>query len=454
MFLSSSIFDVERDVEVQHDSKRFISTVNHLIPENRFLINDGIDSSKIEASRESADQDLYDDMYNSESFEDDSHMLERVSRMNLSKPESIFDEAEKNIFLNINKDRLKERTSVRGDEMVIDCIKDDDGNESESMVDDLHTNLFEQELEKKSETPIDHKNKDFNGYEFITLNPFEFNETMKAVPVVPQMDYLYSKNSVDNRVNQKQLQTQNEIIILNQDGYTHGSPEPTGWIYVMGLPYEIPGILEQLIKDIEQAKGELLKKFGRFGFIEDIEVYPFNRFLEVDDYEMVPALPIQFEDIFNDEVMIFDESKYYLRGELLNNAKEYTHKNSKKSKERDLFKGSDKIMSALKERRKKRFDKSYACIKFADPNVKEDILKPDLRVLGMQIMDNICKVDDLDYKRTLFLYNIPYGTDLEDLADWFNLRVEAVYGEGKPALKSLSVYKNKAHSTGDTQSNC
>lgn len=92
------------------------------------------------------------------------------------------------------------------------------------------------------------------------------------------------------------------------------------------------------------------------------------------------------------------------------------------SENKKLFRGSDRIITSLKKSKKKKLDKSYALIKFDTLEGKIKCMRTDLRVLGLNILNNVCGLEDADYKVSLLLYNLPYGVEVEEMAKFINER--------------------------------
>lgn len=77
-------------------------------------------------------------------------------------------------------------------------------------------------------------------------------------------------------------------------------------------------------------------------------------------------------------------------------------------------------MTEIKRKKLRRFNKSVALIEFEKHEDKLKTLRVDFRNLGINISKNICKIDDLDYKRTLVINNIPYGSEIEEIVEFLN----------------------------------
>ena len=91
-----------------------------------------------------------------------------------------------------------------------------------------------------------------------------------------------------------------------------------------------------------------------------------------------------------------------------------------KDKTKTRLKKTDKILKKMKEKAGKRLDRSYALIELDSYEQKQRALAEDIRIFGILIDDNLCMIDDADYKLSLTCYNIHWGSSLKHFCDTVN----------------------------------
>ena len=74
----------------------------------------------------------------------------------------------------------------------------------------------------------------------------------------------------------------------------------------------------------------------------------------------------------------------------------------------------------MKEKDGRKLDRSYALVELESYETKQKALSEDLRIFGMLINENICMIDDADYKLTLTCYNIHWGSSLKEFCEKVN----------------------------------
>jgi hypothetical protein len=165
-----------------------------------------------------------------------------------------------------------------------------------------------------------------------------------------------------------------------------------------------------IILDPNYAKKEIERSLSTIGRIESIEIFEYRKFLDIpDDIETI-HLPPNFDGVFDANLVVAKTHNSVIDALHITRRKRITSENKK------LFTGSERIISTLKKSKKKKLDKSYALIKFDTLEGKIKCMRTDLRVLGVNILNNVCGLEDADYKVSLLLYNLPYGVNVETMA--------------------------------------
>lgn len=54
---------------------------------------------------------------------------------------------------------------------------------------------------------------------------------------------------------------------------------------------------------------------------------------------------------------------------------------------------------------------------------KEKLIRPDFRAFGLLIDNNLCKIEDADYKVSVNLYNLPYGVKVQEILHFLNKEI-------------------------------
>ena len=86
-------------------------------------------------------------------------------------------------------------------------------------------------------------------------------------------------------------------------------------------------------------------------------------------------------------------------------------------------------MTSFDTKHKKKFDKSYALVEFEDFESKMRALRTETRVFGFYLLGNLCPIEDADYKRSLVLYNIPYGTSCQEIGLFLDEHLSRLEGK-------------------------
>lgn len=170
---------------------------------------------------------------------------------------------------------------------------------------------------------------------------------------------------------------------------------------------------------MDAVKHEILMTFMKFGMVEEIEIHQYRGFLDIIPESEIVFVPSNFENSFDPQAV----APEWIKEEGLD---QIEYKQTKETKK--LFNSSKKIIANLQNNKEKKLNKSFAFIKFKDMESKIKSIQPDTRVLGFHVFNNLCKLEDVDYKTSIVINNIAYGTPIEDLCEFVNNRLSICKG--------------------------
>lgn len=275
----------------------------------------------------------------------------------------------------------------------------------------------------------------------------------------------YSKKKIA-KDEEEILQKRDEVLILNQSKEEKIDQEEkdwdeneieqidevtdvkdikiTDWVYVYGLPYELPNV-----DDTRTEMDSALSRISGYQTISEVKLYQYKDFIDINEEKMSIEVPEGFEKYFDPIALkksrMLEKNGYQnvkLEGSDEFEAPDYItnntpinmmyntddhkrHKANETIKQaKKLFNNSENIIGSIEEGRRKKLDKSYALVKLDSKESKQKLIRPDLRAFGVMVNNNLCKVEDADYKISLSLYNLPYGISVKEVCDFLNEKIE------------------------------
>lgn len=251
--------------------------------------------------------------------------------------------------------------------------------------------------------------------------------------ILPNYDDKESTINIELKNVNINIQNDKQTIILNTFLENENiSISSSNWVYLGGLPYDF------IEEEVEQ---EIRNKCLQFGGIKDIIMFKYIDYVSFEEKKNTKNIPQDLEKYFNvfdrkndTKTLNYDHSSYYPNeyvslssGLPINNEQSATLPNSNIECNKvtikegvELLKKSNILIKNFKSSKIKKMNKSYCFINFKDESAKNDCLNDDLRVFGMEISGNLCIFDNADYKRSLKIYNIPFGIQLKELIDTIN----------------------------------
>ncbi|KAL4471643.1 hypothetical protein ABPG74_008536 [Tetrahymena malaccensis] len=302
-----------------------------------------------------------------------------------------------------------------------------------SLIDDIEN---EQSMSNSSNLPlvsnqasainIKLQEKDF--YELLNL------ESERAALTTKKINRIHNNKMVLKQTFEINVQQSDEVILLKQEkNLIPKKFEKSNWVYLYNLPYdlnEVPNYTTYLKKFIESS----------FGEIEDINFFNYRDFFEI---EKVKGKEDPINRNLRDSLQ-----EQYIQTNVTGNAS--SSSNSEKSKKKSTktginqlnddellehiyqnnqinpdfcnktLKRTEKILEKIQSKREKKFNRSYAMIKFKTYGQKEKVLSQDIRLFGIQNFNEMFYFDDADYKRTLIITKIPWGIKIDYLINKIN----------------------------------
>lgn len=77
-------------------------------------------------------------------------------------------------------------------------------------------------------------------------------------------------------------------------------------------------------------------------------------------------------------------------------------------------------MSRVEENKAKKFNKSYCLVEFEEYSAKLLALGPDSRLFGFCLKNHMITMDDADYKKSVLINNLYWGSDLSQIVKQIN----------------------------------
>ncbi|KAL4511874.1 hypothetical protein ABPG72_012719 [Tetrahymena utriculariae] len=304
-----------------------------------------------------------------------------------------------------------------------------------SLIDDIEN---EQSMSNSSNLPlisnqasainIKLQEKDF--YELLNL------ESERAAITTKKINRIHNNKMVLKSAFEFNVQQSDEIILLKQEkNLIPKKFEKSNWVYLYNLPYdlnEVPNYTTYLKKFIEIS----------FGEIDDINFFNYRDFFEI---ERVKGKEDPINRNLRDSLQ-----EQYISTNITTNSLSSSSSSSDKTKKKSTkiginqlnddellehiyqnnqinpdfcnktLKRTEKILEKISNKREKKFNRSYAMIKFKTYEQKEKILSQDIRLFGIQNFNEMFYFDDADYKRTLIITKIPWGIKIDYLINKIN----------------------------------
>ena len=447
--------DLEKDAEYLHDSNKFVNYVGSVIPIESPAIKKKDNMVKIISSQ---DKNLEDT---------DEFMLEEVSKIDMSRKND-------NLPKNSNESNFDQDFSDK-DSKNENEVQD---STNQKFIDDLgidsnielpkNVNINSQDKHEIQNEKILRDDSDNFGFD-ISSQGFSFeNSTNSLLPdyTAPRSVTNYYSKKMLARDEEEILQKRDEVVILNQakeqaieqdyenwsnnenmidridENLNVNTTKITDWLYVFGLPYEIPQIADTKI-EIDNA----LSRISGYQTISEVQIYQYKDFIDINESKMAIEVPEGFEKYFDpialkrSRMLEKTGQSYELEGSnefampfikdnapismMYNKEEQQRMKRNETIKtQKKLFNNSENIIGSIEEGRRKKLDKSYALVKLESYESKQKLIRPDLRAFGILINGNLCKVEDADHKISLSLYNLPYGISVKEVCEFQNEKIE------------------------------
>ncbi|EAR94361.1 hypothetical protein TTHERM_00046950 (macronuclear) [Tetrahymena thermophila SB210] len=302
-----------------------------------------------------------------------------------------------------------------------------------SLIDDIEN---EQSMSNSSNLPlvsnqasainIKLQEKDF--YELLNL------ESERAAITTKKINRIHNNKMVLKSAFEVNVQQSDEVILLKQEkNLIPKKFEKSNWVYLYNLPYdlnEVPNYTTYLKKFIESS----------FGEIEDMNFFNYREFFEIERVKgKEDPIHRNLRDSLQEQYIqtnVTSNSPSSPNGEktkrkstktginALNDDEllEHIYQNNQINPDfcNKTLKRTEKILEKIQNKREKKFNRSYAMIKFKTYEQKEKVLSQDIRLFGIQNFNEMFYFDDADYKRTLIITKIPWGIKIEYLINKIN----------------------------------
>lgn len=406
-------------------SQRFYEYIGQIIPDSQFLVNN-YEASKSNEDQQNPIQTVKEDV-------DEMNLLQKASHLDFSKKQG------QTVDLNIDyASDFKEYETMQYNQkdQIIEPVENDFSKDLQPLQFDLEDKEFAQEddinvLKRLSET-------------FVCGNTF-------ASQLIEQ------STSLVNEV--AKVQKSDEVIVLKQEGYDSSKVTETNFIYLFGLPYDLT------IYDQQVVQSQIMRSLSPLASIKSIQLTNYKSFLQKSEMDRIHIVPSDLVNYFNDfdgkfskmfennfvPRMVKDRyqpieaksgPKQYSLGATAEEENEIIDEDmltvnkrarvpkagqfriNNSSDAEKLFRISNKLITTLESARERRLNKSYAIIELESPEDKRRLLREDLRVFGVRILGAVAKVEDADYKRTLVIKNISFGSDLADFHQNIQARLD------------------------------
>ncbi|EGR28836.1 hypothetical protein IMG5_168720 [Ichthyophthirius multifiliis] len=406
---TNSVKDYEQNQEVKNKIAQFDVFKESNLPKTTFLLNE------LEEKYQKTQQDSQIQL-----------QFEKITQFEFNKKNILFHHKNQLIQKNDQFDLSLHSFLFQEDKF----LQDDDFPQENFVLDPSKTfqqKIYQKDLkflESQEHNLIDDTQQDVivqKNHEldfFLNLEEEKnFLENLKMQKLNEEKTQQINKYGRNNR-NQKISQ---EIVKLQQEqSEKNDFSQKSNWVYVYNLRYNIyetPLYTQSILEFIKKT----------FGEIEEIKFYNYSDFFELKQQEE------------KDPNQLFEEVEEYmknLKGKKIKKEEEKIE-NSNEINEDKLNKmllKTQKILKNIEVVNNKKLNRSYAMIKFKKNEDKNKCLLPDVRVFGVYNMMETMYFDDADYKHSVLINNIPWGTSVENFVNKINVFLKQ---KGKKNIKIL-----------------